>query len=463
VTRFDGWTAFDHSTGSPTPPKDGLPLLEQVAPPIGVLDIEVGNALPCLAPPDLPGRPKAVLALVRLHTYPLGTVTLNIGPDGLLAGDVAEAVERRLGHEVAAHLQRDGLLGPYRLDPDGVVTGGPAGDVPRCLRRRAAILVGAPSVTVVVATRDRTASLARCLDSLLAVDYPRYQIVVVDNAPSNADTADLIAALYADRGVDYVREDRRGLATAHNRGIQVATGEILAFTDDDVVVDRHWLSAIAEGFAMVDGVAAVTGLIQPAELRTETQLLLERHAGYSKGFQPRVLDLDAYRPNDARFPLAAGQCGSGANMAFDAACLRRLGGFDPALGTGTLAKGGDDLAAFFRVVTGGHRLVYQPAALVRHCHRDDPAALANQAYGYGVGLGAYLAGALARRPRIVLKTAWRAPRALVASAQLSSCRNRQRYAGWSRDLTRLERRGVAIGPFAYAASRWQSRGAYRPE
>jgi cellulose synthase/poly-beta-1,6-N-acetylglucosamine synthase-like glycosyltransferase len=304
--------------------------------------------------------------------------------------------------------------------------------------------------------------LRRCLDSLLALDYPRYEIVVVDNAPSTSATSDMIAAVYADQGVRYLCERRRGLACAHNRGLQAATGKIVAFTDDDVVVDPHWLAAIAEGFEMTDGVGAVTGLIQPGELRTIAQLQLERHGAYAKGFETKVFHLRDTSPADRRFPLATGQCGSGANMAFAAGCLRRLGGFDPALGAGTSAKGGDDLAAFLRVIAAGYRLVYQPAAVVRHWHRDDMAALAQQAYGYGVGLGAYLSGAVVRQPRLVLRTALRAPGPLLASAPLSFSRGGPRYAGWTSDLTRLERRGVLVGPLAYVASRWQARGTQGP-
>jgi glycosyltransferase involved in cell wall biosynthesis len=106
-------------------------------------------------------------------------------------------------------------------------------------------------VSVVVATRDRTISPARCLDSVLASVYPNFEIIVVDNDPTSSATADLIESRYRDRGVLYVREDRRGLAAAHNRGITMAAGSILAFTDDVVVVDRDWLAATVEAFHFV--------------------------------------------------------------------------------------------------------------------------------------------------------------------------------------------------------------------
>jgi GT2 family glycosyltransferase len=416
--------------------------------PVAVADVDVapwprGSPEHAMAP-----GPGTVLALVRVHTQPVGTVILRAGGGGMSSADLAAAVHGNLGEQIASHLRRDELA-----------SAGDEGDLPPCLRRRAEVLSSAPFITVVVATRDRTASLARCLDSVLAVEYPSFEVVVVDNDPTSDATEALVESVYAGRGVRYVREDRRGLAAAHNRGIEVAVGAILAFTDDDVVVDRHWLAAMAEAFVMTDRVGAVTGLIQPGELRTAAQVLLERHGSFAKGYEPRIFDTGAHRPADRRFPLAAGQCGSGANMAFDTDCLRRLGGFDAALGAGSPARGGDDLAAFFGVLTAGHRLVYQPAAVVRHWHRDNDAAVAGQAYGYGVGLGAYLTGAVLRHPAVAVATAVGAARSVRGPGRAGSGRRSQRGAGWPPNVARLGRRGAMVGPLAYATSRWRARGA----
>ena len=87
-------------------------------------------------------------------------------------------------------------------------------------------------------------------------------------------------------------------------------------------------------------------------------------------------------------------------MAFRTDYLRRRRGFDAALGTGTVAMGGDDLAAFYDVVSAGHRLVYEPGAIVLHQHYRDYAALRRQTYGYGAGLGAHLTRCLIDDPRL---------------------------------------------------------------
>jgi GT2 family glycosyltransferase len=262
--------------------------------------------------------------------------------------------------------------------------------------------------------------------------------------------------------VHYVREDRRGLAAAHNRGLQEAQGSIVAFTDDDVIVDKDWLTEIVKAFRAADDVACVTGLIMAAELQTQSQVMLEIHGSFSKGFRQRVIDRSTHRPTDPLFPFNTGRLGSGANMSFDRDKLRAMGGFDPAIGTGTVASGGDDLAAFFSVIASGFQLVYQPTALVWHHHRRDFDSLAAQAYGYGVGVGAYLASSLCRHPASIGQALRRAPAGLAYAFGPNSPRNAiAGHSNWPRELTRLERKGLLLGPFAYARSRWKTRSILR--
>jgi hypothetical protein len=123
-----------------------------------------------------------------------------------------------------------------------------------------------PPISVVICTRDRTDLLKGALESLLALDYPNREIIVVDNAPSNNRTTEYVAGL----PVRYVKEERPGLDWARNRGIAEARHEIIAFTDDDARPDRGWLRSIAAGFADPE-VMAVSGLVSAAELETLPQ------------------------------------------------------------------------------------------------------------------------------------------------------------------------------------------------
>jgi GT2 family glycosyltransferase len=395
------------------------------------------------------------LVLVRLHRQPIGTVLVD-APGGKVDESTCFKVAwTSLETEISRHLAADGL--PFEAQ----VPARPGERAPQCEQQAVPIPDPAPSVTVLVATRERQVLLASCLDALSELDYPNYDVVVVDNAPATDQTERLIADKYPD--VCYVREDQPGLAAAHNCGLRAATGSILAFTDDDVRVDRQWLTETVRAFQAGPDVACVTGLILPAELQTRAQIMLEAHGQFGKGYQQRIFDLKQNRPDDPLFPFTAGQLGSGANMSFDAEMLRAMGGFDQATGTGTVARGGDDLAAFFAVIAAGHSLVYQPAAMVWHRHRRDLESLSNQAYGYGVGLGAYLASALAAHPSTLGRALYRAPAALSYAFRPDSPRSAhlKNEDEWPRELSRLERRGLAYGPVAYARSRWRTRGTHR--
>ncbi|MFJ5709476.1 glycosyltransferase [Streptomyces sp. NPDC093105] len=322
--------------------------------------------------------------------------------------------------------------------------------------------------SVIVATRERPASLARALDSLLAQDHPDHELIVVDNAPRTSATHDLVTERYAGR-VRYVREDRPGLATAHNAGVAAARGEVLAFTDDDVIADPGWLSALAAPFAADPGLGCVTGLILPARLTTPAQILLESHGGFAKGFAPRLYDPARPPADEPLFPFTAGSFGSGANMAFRASALRRAGGFDPATGTGTPARGGDDLYAFVAVLAAGHRLRYTPDALVWHHHRETWQDLRNQAYGYGAGLTAYLTATLVRRPALLPALLARVPRGLAYARTMTAERGTSEggvpgehgthHHPWPASLSRLERRGMLYGPVGYLRARLARGGA----
>jgi glycosyltransferase involved in cell wall biosynthesis len=240
-----------------------------------------------------------------------------------------------------------------------------------------------PQISVIVCTRDRTGQLADCLKALLALDYPSYEIVVVDNAPSDESTARLAACL----PVRYAREDKPGLDWARNRGVAEARHGIIAFTDDDVRPDRFWLRAIGKAFVDSD-VMAVSGLVAPGELETTAQHIFEfGYGGMGKGLQRKFFRLG----DMPRRELLWGHVlGVGANMAFRREVFSHVGSFDVALDVGTPSGSGGDLDMLHRVVAGGHTVVYEPAALVWHVHRRSLSLLKRQLYDNGRGFGSYL-------------------------------------------------------------------------
>lgn len=418
-----------------------------LTPPVLVGDLPLDAPLPGL---NGDGRYTAARLLVRLHGQPLGEVVVSLAQRPVAAGELASLVWQQIGDLAGKHCAGDGIPLPGELTAAGLA---PLPQ-PACAAGR---LAAAPPVTVVIATRDRTDSLLRCLASVSRLDYRPFDVVVADSAPRTETTAQALAD-----GRDwpfplrYVRATRPGLALAHNTALPEVTGEIVAITDDDVEVDPGWLTALARAFAEWDA-TCVTGLILPAELETRAQLLVEQANGYGRGFTRRAFRRDMEAP-DPLFPFTAGRLGSGANMAFRTSWLTASGGFDPATGAGTPAKGGDELVAFLRVILDGGTLAYEPSAILRHWHRRDYEGMRRQAFGYGVGLGAYVSASLRARPALLGPMLQRAVPAARHMLSSGSVKNEGRDERFPRELVWRERAGFAAGPFAYAASRRRYRG-----
>ncbi|WFR66457.1 glycosyltransferase family A protein [Curtobacterium flaccumfaciens] len=136
-----------------------------------------------------------------------------------------------------------------------------------------------PTISVVVSTVvDRVEDLGRLLDVLERLDYPRHEVILVDNRVSLPDI-DALPALLEGRDVRLVTERRPGLSAGRNAGVAAARGDVVAFTDDDVRVDPRWLRAIGSRFVREPGLDAVTGVILPSELATPAQIWYEAYYG----------------------------------------------------------------------------------------------------------------------------------------------------------------------------------------
>ena len=242
-----------------------------------------------------------------------------------------------------------------------------------------------PSLTVAICTKDRIDNLSRCLHSLLKLPPSNLEILVVDNAPSDEQTKELVSSLPQ---VRYVCEPKAGLDFARNRAVTEATGELLAFLDDDVVADRNWLKGLQEAWGENPDAGAFTGLVLPYELNTEAQVIFEQRGGFRRGFEK--IRYGKVLPGNRLYPCGAGIFGAGCNMAFRREVLLKLGGFDEALDTGATLPGGGDLDIFYRVVRAGYPLIYEPQYLVFHQHRQEMAKLRRQYWSWGLGFMAFV-------------------------------------------------------------------------
>lgn len=413
--------------------------------------VELSEGVDDIAAPARPGPPyTAVRLLVRLHGQPLGFVTPPLVDGRLTASAIAEQVSEQLRSEANVHLVEDAL------EPLASITAAGVGAVrdPRC-RRRPAGGPGGPLVTVVVATRDRPQRLERCLEALAEVTYAPFEVLVVDNAPSTRET---LAVVRQRSGVDarvrYVRELRPGVSCARNRGLDEARGELVAFTDDDVVVDPGWLDGVVRGFGRSPSVACVTGLVPSARLDTAEEQYFDRRVSWALSCTPRRYDQHADPQASPLYPYTAGQFGTGANFAFRTAVLRSLGGFDEALGPGTRAAAGEDLDLFVRTILSGHAIAYEPAAIAWHHHRADLDQLRRQLFNYGVGLAAFATKYLSDR-RTARDVLVRLPGGLRHLRGIA--KRVERPAELPRTVLTAELLGLAWGPIAYGLGRRRRR------
>ncbi len=216
----------------------------------------------------------------------------------------------------------------------------------------------APRVSVVVCAYNAERTMAPCLEALAELRYPNHEVIVVNDGSTDA-TLEIAERFSAIRIISH---ENRGLSAARNTGIAAATGDLVAFTDSDCVVDPDWLTYLAWSFTN-PAVAAVGGpnLPPPEEERTAACV-----AAAPGGPTHVLLDDETAE----HIP--------GCNMAFRREALARIDGFDP-----LFRAAGDDVDVCWRLQDAGLRIGFSPAAMVWHFRRNTVRAYLTQQRGYG--------------------------------------------------------------------------------
>lgn len=217
--------------------------------------------------------------------------------------------------------------------------------------------VARPRISVVVCTYNGSATIRDCLDGLRLLDYPNYEVIVVDDGSTDATSA--IASEY---DVKLIRTGNNGLSHARNLGLRAATGEIVAYTDDDARPDTNWLTYLAQAYHD-DSYAAFGGPnIAPAG-----DGIIAECVSNAPGGPVHVLLSDVEAEH---IP--------GCNMSFRKSALEEVGGFDTQFRTA-----GDDVDICWRLQERGFRLGFVPAAFVWHHSRNSVRTYWKQQTGYG--------------------------------------------------------------------------------
>ena len=402
--------------------------MDDTRPVVGVSDFECADYL-------------QARVLVRMHGAPLGHVSVTPLPLETLTARVRTAAETTLADALRRHARRDESAG--ELD----ISCGWAAQVACPCYFPSHSNAG---ISIIVCTRDRTEGLQECLRALQQVIYDPIEIIVVDNAPKGNTTREAVMALAQDDPrIRYTCESRPGLSRARNHGMAQARFDIVAFTDDDTMVDPGWPSAVAAGFAADPETVCVTGLVTSSALDTGSQRYFDARVQWGEVFEPRRYDLTKHRHPSGLYPFKAGIFGTGANFAIRRSAVTGLGGFDPLLGVGSPGRGGEDLDMFLRLILAGNRICYLPSAMVWHRHRVDVEALSEQIYSYGHGLGAYLAKHLPNRElrHALVRHGLRQATVLARRMRRASRVSHLRAGG--RRLALTETRGVMAGAIRY--------------
>jgi GT2 family glycosyltransferase len=219
------------------------------------------------------------------------------------------------------------------------------------------LLAATPKVSVVVCSYNGGRTLEQCVHSLLSLDYPDFEVIVVDDG-STDDTREILSRFPTVRSI---HQANQGLSVARNVGLQAAVGSIVAYTDSDCFVDSDWLTLLVAQLER-SAAAAVGG----PNLAPEDGWLAACVAA-SPGQPTHVLESDQVAEH---IP--------GCNMAFRREALESINGFDP-----QFRRAGDDVDICWRLQQAGQWITFAPGAFVWHHRRQGPRAYLRQQGGYG--------------------------------------------------------------------------------
>ena len=216
----------------------------------------------------------------------------------------------------------------------------------------------APRVSVVVCAYNAERTMEECLESLTALRYPNFEVIVVDDGSTDSTRA--IAERYPQFRL--ISHENRGLAVARNEGIHAASGEIVAFTDSDCAVDPDWLTFLVHRL-LSENFAAVGGPNLPPP---------EDH------WIPEVVARSPGGPTHVLLTDFEAEHIPGCNMAFWRDKLFEVGLFDP-----IYRAAGDDVDICWSLQNAGYKIGFAASALVWHRRRATIAAYLGQQRGYG--------------------------------------------------------------------------------
>jgi GT2 family glycosyltransferase len=266
-------------------------------------------------------------------------------------------------------------------------------------------------VSVIVCTMSREFKLVRCLRSIRDGTHKNIEIIVVDQTHPPHDSSFLEKI---DPRIRHIRTQSRGLSRARNLGITLANAEIIAFTDDDCIVQPEWIKEIVECFSNHPDVVSVFGrvLAWPSgnDGITYVQAISENGTtSYCKSSSGLTCFALTDFPEEKIFSttcLPYANLGSGNNMAFRRSWLIRIGAFIEDLGAGSWFRSGEDTELQYRILRLGLKMLYSPKPLVFHDRWLDSSHAKTVSEGYLLGVAAVFSYYSLMLDRLALHLLW---------------------------------------------------------
>lgn len=226
-----------------------------------------------------------------------------------------------------------------------------------------------PKVSIIVCSYNGGKTLRDCLDSLDELNYPNYEVILVDDG-SKDKTQEIVASFVKDREArggklpEFVNivQPNMGLSYARNAGAKAAKGDIFAYTDSDCMADPDWLYYMVHTLLSGDYVGVGGPNISPPAVNW-----VQASVSAAPGGPSHVLLTDVVAEH---IP--------GCNMAFHRAAFESIGGFDI-----EYRKAGDDVDFCWRLQSNGGAIAFSPSAIVWHYRRFTLDAFRKQQEGYG--------------------------------------------------------------------------------
>jgi glycosyltransferase involved in cell wall biosynthesis len=245
-------------------------------------------------------------------------------------------------------------------------------------------------LSVIICTRNRADQLDRCLRRLEEADAPPggWELIVVDNN-SSEHTKQVVQRASKALPLQYYFEGKEGHSRARNLGLEHAAGSIIAYTDDDCLVSRTWMTSLVREFENDATLEVLGGRVDQANERDLPMAI--------RSFSDR-LQISSFGQIIERL--------IGCNMAFRRRVFATVGAFDTKLGSGTRSASAEDTDIFYRVLKAGFKTCFSPDVLIHHAHNRDTLETARSVKdNYLKGRGAVYCKYILRCDGVILRHA----------------------------------------------------------